>query len=259
MRRGDSFVYLDKRRGGYTFTGHGTIECIRTSGPPPPESRPAKVNSVFTAEIVDFFEYSNPLDIRSTSALGRENRSALGIVDVNRLGWSRSIARLNSNMFEQIVDLAYRGRCIAVQTPELGNYEVPEAWSFVRRRHSLEGFRQAVLDRQNHACAICATTLREVLDVAHISAYAIDVKNRANPANGIGLCAYCHRAFDRGVFRLHEDGEVLLPRDTEVDQVAEAHLSSLSKEARSLLLKGIDRALLHKRFVQTGPSLPRPE
>ena len=117
---------------------------------------------------------------------------------------------------------------------------MPDAWSFVRKRHSVERFKQVVLLRQGFACAICGTTLREVLDVAHISRYSTDMKNRANPANGIGLCAYCHRAFDGGVFRLHETGIVSVAEGSDLDPVALAHVSSVSAEARLRLLNGID-------------------
>ena len=76
-------------------------------------------------------------------------------------------------------------RCLVELNPS--NYAIPDAWSLIRARHSLEQFREAVLRRQDYRCAICGTTLREVLEVAHISSYATDITNRANPANGIAL------------------------------------------------------------------------
>ena len=207
----------------------------------------SRIRKVYTAKLGDFVKYVRSLDIRPTSVEGRKNRTSLGITDVNKLGWSRSIAQVSADMYESIVELAYRGHYIEIGPADSPDYTVPDAWSFVRRRHSVERFKEAVLLRQAFACAICGTTLREVLDVAHISRYSTDVRNRANPANGIGLCAYCHRAFDRGVFRLHENGVVSAADGIGSDPAALAHLSNLSVKARLKLLNGIDAVLLRQR------------
>ena len=244
---GDSFVYLDKRSGGYGFSGHGTVTQVLVEKTEAGELGQPRLSRVFTAELGDFVKYIRPLDIRPASAEGKRNRASLGITDVNKLGWSRSIAQVNPYIYVSIVDLAYRRSCIEIAPLDTQDFTVPDVWSHVRRRHSLETFRRTVLLRQGFACAICGTTLREVLDVAHISRYSTDVKNRANPANGIGLCAYCHRAFDGGVFQLHENGAVSVRDGLESDAVAMAHLSNLSVEARLRLLEGIDSELLRRR------------
>ena len=247
---GDSFVYLDKRFGGYGFAGHGTVTKVLMRTIEVADSSQPKVNSIYTAELGDFVEYVRSLDIAPARTEGKRNRAALGITDVNKLGWSRSIAQISPDMFTSIVDLAYRRHCIALAPINDEEHAVPDAWSFVRRRHSVERFRQVVLFRQGSACAICGTTLREVLDVAHISRYSTDMKNRANPANGIGLCVYCHRAFDGGVFRLHETGIVSVGKGSNLDPVALAHVSSLSVEARLKLLNGIDAEFLRRRLPE---------
>ena len=244
---GDSFVYLDKRTRGYGFTGHGTVTQVHMKAPASTGPDQPKISRIYTAELGDFVQYARLLDIHPARTEGRKNRAALGITDVNKLGWSRSIAQISPVMYRSIVDLTYRRDCIALAPIDGEEYAVPDAWSFVRRRHSVERFKQMVLLRQGSACAICGTTLREVLDVAHVSRYSTDMKNRANPANGIGLCAYCHRAFDGGVFRLHETGIVSVAEGSDLDPVALAHVSSLSAEARLKLLNGIDSELLRQR------------
>ena len=244
---GDSFVYFDKRTRGYGFTGHGTVTRVLMQASGSAGASQSKISRIYTAELGDFVQYARPLDIRPASVEGKRNRASLGITDVNNLGWSRSIAQISFDMYSSIVELAYRRHCITIAPPDAQDYAVPDAWSFARRRQSIERFKETVLARQGFACAICGTTLREVLDVAHISRYSTDVKNRANPANGIGLCAYCHRAFDGGVFRLHETGVVSVAEGSDLDSVALAHVSSLSAEARLDLLSGIDTELLRER------------
>ena len=105
-----------------------------------------------------------------------------------------------------------------------------------------------MLKRQDYTCAFCGTRLRELLDVAHVSSYSTDKENRANPANGIGLCTYCHRAFDAGLFKLDGDGALLLRAGTVSDPIMTSHLSGLSPKDRLRLLDGVDSQLLSKRF-----------
>ena len=248
----DSFLYLDKRGDRYSFAGHGDIGGVSSRKPTPQESVTPKVRRIYSAQLGGYVGYSSPLDIRSNSAQGKLNRSRLGIIDVNRLGWSVSIASIPQTRFEQILDLAYAESGVSLDPLEPDDYEVPDACSLVRRRHSLERFKATVLDRQNHTCAICGTAVREVLDVAHISSYSSDTKNRANPGNGIGLCSYCHRAFDKGVFVVGEDGCVRSTRDIGSDAIAKAHISGLSSWDRVKLLAGIDKKFLRKRSERSA-------
>ena len=243
---GDTFIYLDKRFGDYGFTGHGTVIKVQVREAKVTGLSQSKIKCIYTAELGDFVQYNRSLDIHPTRIEGRQNRAALGITDVNKLGWSRSIAQISPDMYKSIIDLSYRRHCIALAPIDGEDYAVPDTWSVVKSRYRVEQFKAAVLLRQGFACAICGTTLREVLDVAHISRYSTDIKNRANPANGVGLCTYCHRAFDGGVFHLYETGVVWVAYP-DLDPVALAHVSSLSPEARLNLLNGIDTELLRRR------------
>ena len=74
------------------------------------------------------------------------------------------------------------------------------------------------------------------------------MSNRANPANGIGLCAFCHKAFDRGVFKITETGGVLYGADVARDSIAVAHADGLSNSVRLRLLNGVERGLLRRRL-----------
>lgn len=249
VAEGDLVVYLDKGSGGYAFTGHGVVRKLRERKPTETESQARAISRVYIATIDDYIKYSSPLDIRATSKQGRDNRLTLGISDVNQLGWSRSVASLNQEMYEQIITLAYGQNSIEVTPPSPAEYKIPDAWSYAKRRHGLERFKGTVLHRQGYRCAICGTTVSEVLEVAHLSSYASDVPNRANPANGVGLCAYCHRAFDKDVFRFSLEGAVRVTKEIEDDRIAELHLSNLSDEERRNMLKGIDEQFLLKRYA----------
>lgn len=250
VRAGDSYVYLDKRSGSYAFTGYGMVKTVRSRKARAKERRNALVKRVYTAGLADFVHYPRPVDLRPRSRQGRANRDWLGISDVNKLGWSSSIARLGPLMYESIIELVYRQGNIVVDSPNHFDHEVPDSWSRVKSRHTLEKFKRAVLSRQNHTCAICGTKIKELLDVAHISPYASDKKNRANPANGIGLCVFCHRAFDRRILSIRNDGTITVRGDSNDDPIARAHFRNLSRSTRGELISGVDKTLLGER---SGP------
>ena len=243
----DSFVYLDKRARAYALIGHGLITRIRERRPDPHQQRNARVTTVYEAVLADFVNYAAPLDIRTWTRQGQRNRARLGIRDMNRLGMSRSVAKLPGDLFERIVDLAYDHEYANPSDRPPADFSVPDSWSYVRRRDRLEQFRREVLRRQNYTCAVCGTNVRELLDVAHVSEYATDADNRANPANGICLCVYCHRAFDRGLFLLEGTGNLALAPQGPYDAVARFHFSNLSTESRRRLLRGVDLKLLAQR------------
>ena len=247
VRSGDAFVYLDKRKNRFGFIGHGQVSEVLSGAEIQLRLANYDIATDFVALLDDCVRYSHLLDVKGSTKQGKTHRAILGVTDASRNGWSRSIARLSQTTYERIVDLAYQQLCVDVDPLVGDEHAIPDDWSYSRRRHNLAGFRRTVLDRQNHMCAICGTSLEGVLDVAHIIGYAIDIANRANPANGIVLCAFCHRAFDKGVFQIQEDGNVATPPNIELDNIAIAHLKNLTAQERLELLDGVDKALLSRR------------
>ena len=136
-------------------------------------------------------------------------------------------------------------RILAISHPQTSQFPTAGPTSGVATE--LEHFKREVLRRQNYTCAVCGTHVRELLDVAHISEYSTDADNRANPANGICLCVYCHRAFDRGLVTLDKVGNLAPARNILHDAVAKCHFSNLSIESRRQLLRGVDAGLLAQR------------
>ncbi len=60
-------------------------------------------------------------------------------------------------------------------------------------------FRRAVLASYDAACCICGLDLPQLLVASHIVPWATEEKARADPHNGLCLCALHDRAFDRGL------------------------------------------------------------
>jgi putative restriction endonuclease len=80
----------------------------------------------------------------------------------------------------------------------------------MRARVNQGFFRSAVLAAYGARCCITGLSLPELLNASHIVPWALDVKNRTNPRNGLCLNAIHDRAFDCGLLTVTTDLKVRL-------------------------------------------------
>lgn len=85
-----------------------------------------------------------------------------------------------------------------------------DATSIVRVRLAQGFFRRTVLASYDFKCAICAIPLPSLLCASHIIPWSIAQSRRADPTNGLSLCALHDRAFDRGLITLQGDLRLLV-------------------------------------------------
>jgi hypothetical protein len=168
----------------------------------------------------------------------------LGIVDVNLLGWSQSVPSLSESMFDAVLDLAEVDKLIPLAAKDdVGDFSVPDSWGVTKKRRVMTRFFAAVIGRSDSACVVCGTRQCGVVDAAHLSPYASDQHNRANPANGVCLCTFCHRALDRRIIAICPSGELLVcPSVT--DPIAKQHFTTLDAETRKVWLTGVNPQFL---------------
>lgn len=236
----DVFVYLDKREGSYSFSGTGCIRRITKRTPTVKErARDVRIRTVLTAYITDMIWFRKPLSISPTSKEGRKNRSRLGLQ--NALAWGGSISDIGGIMYANIIDLAREQKLIAV-TQEDEDYSVPDSEGPAQIRKTGR-FSDTVLDRHNSTCAVCGTRFKAVLLAAHLSPYSTDKQNRANPANGICLCTFCHAALDKRQIALRVTGEIVINPEID-DALAIEHFTRVDKSTRKRWLSGIDGTFL---------------
>ena len=242
VKNGDTFLYLDKTQ-GYAFTATGTVRRLNERKPTQKESsRTSKVRVVYTAHLSDVFWFSKPLSISPTTKEGKRNRAQLGIIDVNLLGWSRSMPSLSEAIYSSIIDLAELKRLLPKAKTD--DFSVPDNWSKTKSRPAMTGFTEPVLARSSSKCIVCGTSLPGLVEAAHLSPYATDIKNRANPANGICLCKYCHRALDLRLIAITPEGELFVASEI-TDPVAVFHFAQLAADERKSLLVGVDPTFLN--------------
>lgn len=59
-------------------------------------------------------------------------------------------------------------------------------------------FRRAVMSSYRYKCCFCRLPINALLSASHIIPWSVSVELRADPRNGLCLCALHDRAFDRG-------------------------------------------------------------
>jgi hypothetical protein len=89
-----------------------------------------------------------------------------------------------------------------------GNYRVEDSWGRRKIRIGQNVWREKVLERYGWECAICSLPIKELLDAAHIKSWAEYPDYRLDPNNGIALCVLHHRAFDKGLIKINQNGEI---------------------------------------------------
>lgn len=253
VRSGDEFLYLEKAGAKYGLTGAGRVEKVTRRAPKDNERHNNRVNSVFTAHLMDLVWFSKPYSLSNRTTAGRNNRRLAHLPDdLNAIGWSISMPRLDREVFVRLLDAAMESGPpnSADEVEEVlrdEDWRVEDSWSLVKQRRRLQRFRSKVLERHCFTCFVCGTQLRAVLEVAHLRDYAGHPEHRANPANGVCMCSFCHAAFDAGEITLHPDGSVV-SRTRNGDAIADAHFHSISAGQRQSWLAGIDRT-----FFNTSP------
>jgi len=107
----------------------------------------------------------------------------------------------------------------------------------VRVRLVQRFFRQAVLSSYGNACGVCALGIIDLLNASHIVPWARDEKRRADPCNGLALCALHDRAFDRGYMTFDEKCRVAVAADAKIEDAPDVHRVGLIEiEGRALRL-----------------------
>lgn len=80
-----------------------------------------------------------------------------------------------------------------------------------RRLRLVQGFfRRTVLSSYGYRCSFCRLPVRALLTASHIIPWNVSVELRADPRNGLCLCALHDRAFDRGLMGIDSDFCILV-------------------------------------------------
>lgn len=74
-------------------------------------------------------------------------------------------------------------------------------------------FRESVLSSYRNECAFCRIQPGQLLNASHIVPWKDNVEKRADPTNGLALCALHDRAFDRGLMTLDDGLNIVVAKE----------------------------------------------
>lgn len=110
-----------------------------------------------------------------------------------------------------------------LESPVFPGDKPSEATRPVRVRLVQQFFRESVLSSYDFACTICELRLRNMLNASHIIPWSVDTARRADPRNGLSLCAFHDRAFDRGLIAIDERLRVTVSQQAKIDDPPKFH------------------------------------
>jgi putative restriction endonuclease len=114
---------------------------------------------------------------------------------------------------------------------------ITERTQLVRVRTVQSFFRSAVMASYEGRCAMCAINVSSLLNASHIVPWSADSKRRADPTNGIALCALHDRAFDRGLISLDGNFKIVTSTLLRTKGHSELHrIALLEIEGKELTL-----------------------
>jgi putative restriction endonuclease len=106
-----------------------------------------------------------------------------------------------------------RGLTIEIAS-EIQNSDLPregkERKALVKIRINQKFFRKSVLLSYGDTCCITGIKMPELLVASHIKPWSKDLKQAANPENGLCLNALHDKAFDKGLITLSEEFRIIL-------------------------------------------------
>lgn len=83
----------------------------------------------------------------------------------------------------------------------------------VKQRVNQIFFRKMILASYNDTCCISGSRASEFLNACHIKPWKEDLKNGMNPCNGLCMNILYHTAFDKGLFTISENYEIILSNE----------------------------------------------
>jgi len=176
--------------------------------------------SAVAMKMVNFASMDPSQQKRNIKGLSHASRQDSQIWDEFNHNWEnlafesqRAIAGFKTERSKELID-----------EKTLLDSDIPtEAQKSVRVRLVQRFFRETVLSSYNFSCAICSLNLPMLLNASHIIPWSVDKTRRADPRNGLSLCALHDRAFDRGLIGVDERFHIILSSKVKVREASKLH------------------------------------
>lgn len=199
-------------------------------------SRFGRTPSAVAMKLVNFASMDPTLKARNIKGLSKTSKLDREIWDEFQCNWEK-LAFESQKAYQAICGME------KVVAPTALNKDIeysPAKTEDVRsvRVRLVQGFfRESVLASYGGQCALCQLSVSELLVASHIIPWSKKVERRADPTNGISLCALHDRAFDRGFIAIDNSYKVLVSRQIKITKPTPLHkIGLMDIEGGSVLL-----------------------
>ena len=201
--------------------------------------------SALAMKLVNFASLDPEHKARGVSGLSNVSKSDREIWEEFCSNWER-LAYESQIALEQM-GVSEKAAVVSTSDAAIRKNET-ERIAETRTRLVQSFFRATVLASYNCLCSVCHLDLEEMLVASHIIPWAVDSQRRADPTNGILLCALHDRAFDRGLFTIDDSFQL---------RVATRARKATSSKIQLLALVEIEgsRIALPERFTPDKQAL----
>jgi putative restriction endonuclease len=149
--------------------------------------------SAVSWKLANFARLDPALQQRNIAGAAHGAKAEIEIWDEFRSDWE-GLAFESERLLSQII-----GRTGEFEGENKGFPEGKTREAMIRTRVNQSFFRAAVLAAYGSKCCVTGCAIPELLNASHIVPWAVDVKNRTNPRNGLCLNVLHDRAFDCGL------------------------------------------------------------
>lgn len=164
--------------------------------------------SALAMKLVNFASLDPVHTLRNVKGLANASKEDRNIWNEFHYDWGK-LSIESQYVLEKFESLREKNR---LENVNVKNFSITEITRSVKVRLIQGFFRDAVIASYDIKCALCHLNLPELLNASHIIPWSICVERRADPTNGIALCALHDRAFDRGLISLNETYDVILSK-----------------------------------------------
>lgn len=184
-------------------------------------------------KLCNFASFDPAHQARNVKGLGNAGRNDRQVWDEFNAN-PEALVIESQEAFNRIV----RGEVLSTVEKEWVIPEGPtEAMRTIRTRLVQAFFRDAVLTSYDYRCAICGLAITELLSASHIIPWSKNAERRADPRNGLSLCAIHDRAFDRGFVTLDDSLKVLVSEQLKLKDAGRLHrVALLEIESKTILM-----------------------
>jgi len=197
--------------------------------------------SAVSWKLANFARLDPALQKRNIAGAAHGAKAEIEIWDEFRSDWER-LAFESERLLAQITGRVEEFEGEAKSFPEGKTRE-----AIIRTRVNQSFFRAAVLAAYGSKCCVTGCAIPELLNASHIVPWAVDVKNRTNPRNGLCLNALHDRAFDCGLLTVTSELKVKIS--------PKARRKSSDVGTRDLLLRYEDAPISLPRHFAPDPEL----